>query len=384
MAYSRFSPSSLAGAGRRRILSVVRKGHVLTFSACSPVGEELTEELHVHHDCFVEPGGNAIYDATGNLIPESCLRRGALERPEYPHAPLRRISLPAAEQAPQLDTVVFVPYAGFNHFGHLLTEAAAWLGSLLDPSSDVHEQASSTAIILLGGRSVNDPADVRKLLDLPEGIVRSTRSLGGMTRCRRVLIPSPSMINRHGISRRHFAAVKRLVDRWFALSAEDVRDIETARLSAEHRGTKTYLSRSRLPMDFRRVQGEALLEQELASQGWKIIHPETLSIRDQLIELASSRCLAGSIGSALHLLMYFGEAAAGMKVIGLGMTDGTMPQTYRHQFHRQGIDFYHLCCIDFTRNGRKPHLGRYADDVKLAMPAREVARILDALAECSK
>jgi hypothetical protein len=69
-------------------------------------------------------------------------------------------------------------------------------------------------------------------------------------------------------------------------------------------GCNTWLSRSRLDPRKGGNRTEALLERRLAGAGWQIIHPEELSIKDQLAALRSSERVAGMQGSAFHNLLF--------------------------------------------------------------------------------
>ena len=66
-------------------------------------------------------------------------------------------------------------------------------------------------------------------------------------------------------------------------------------------GERLWLSRSMLANDARDLNAEAT-ERHLADAGWTVIHPETLSVHDQLEHLARAEVVAGEEGSAFHLV----------------------------------------------------------------------------------
>ncbi len=66
-------------------------------------------------------------------------------------------------------------------------------------------------------------------------------------------------------------------------------------------GARLWLSRSQLDSDARDLNAEAT-EARLEAAGWTVIHPQTLSIRDQLAHLSRAEVIAGEEGSAFHLL----------------------------------------------------------------------------------
>jgi len=73
---------------------------------------------------------------------------------------------------------------------------------------------------------------------------------------------------------------------------------------------RVWLSRSRVD---RGVLHAPRLEAELAAAGWSVVHPETLSLGDQLELLASAGRVAGDEGSAFHLLALLADVA-GLRV----------------------------------------------------------------------
>jgi len=76
-------------------------------------------------------------------------------------------------------------------------------------------------------------------------------------------------------------------------------------------GRKTWLSRRGQAR--RSLAAMIAFEETLRTEGWTIIEPETLSVRDQLALYASSERIAGPIGSALHSLILLRDVA-GLRV----------------------------------------------------------------------
>lgn len=66
-------------------------------------------------------------------------------------------------------------------------------------------------------------------------------------------------------------------------------------------GPPVFLSRTRLPDDRRRSDGDELLDTLMERLGFRVLHPQELSIGDQLAAVAAAPVLAGVSGSALHL-----------------------------------------------------------------------------------
>lgn len=78
---------------------------------------------------------------------------------------------------------------------------------------------------------------------------------------------------------------------------------------------KVFLSRSGLAEDPRRVPGDERLDALMASQGFDVLHPQNMSLNDQLDAVAGASVLAGVSGSALHLSAF---SHPGAKVIEIG------------------------------------------------------------------
>lgn len=64
---------------------------------------------------------------------------------------------------------------------------------------------------------------------------------------------------------------------------------------------KVFLSRSRLEKDPRHVPGDERLDDIMAANGFQVLHPQEMSVEDQLDSVAGASILAGVSGSALHL-----------------------------------------------------------------------------------
>ena len=78
---------------------------------------------------------------------------------------------------------------------------------------------------------------------------------------------------------------------------------------AQVRGHRLWLSRTTVGSDVRDLNASAT-ERRLSWAGWTVIHPETLSIRQQLDHLARAEIIAGEEGSAFHSLILLKNVAA--------------------------------------------------------------------------
>lgn len=342
-----------------------------------PVGSFAVEEHGL-----VLPGSPGVHDASGRPVVESFLQRGPRRHVEFPNGEPRPVAPPAS--ADEVPNAIFLGGADFGHFGHMLTETAAWLADVLDPESGLVGAAGPDAVVLVAGATAESIDALRRILGLPDGRVRATASLGRPVRCGRVFLPRPSLVLRRFVSERQSAAVRRLVDRRYGLSPETSASLTRAAIDPR-RGEKVYLSRARLPSDVRALVDEERLEDELRSLGWTVVHPELLPMAEQLATLARARTLAGNLGSAFHLLLYFGRDLAPTTVLGLGLRRAMQASSvlnFVFQFRRQPIDFRHLGClrpVAGSLRGKAVRHRRFRDLTFLESP-QAIARRLEGLA----
>jgi capsular polysaccharide biosynthesis protein len=90
--------------------------------------------------------------------------------------------------------------------------------------------------------------------------------------------------------------------------------------------TPLYLSRTKLPKDLRATLGERALEERLAARGVRIVHPQELTLADQLRTVAGARQVIGLTGTATHLTIF--RALEGARTVAIGTR---LPQD--HQVH---------------------------------------------------
>lgn len=76
-----------------------------------------------------------------------------------------------------------------------------------------------------------------------------------------------------------------------------------------------FLSRSKLTTDPRKLNGDERLDDIMKSFGFEILHPQDMSMPEQLDAIADARVLAGVSGSALHLSAF---ASPLTKILELG------------------------------------------------------------------
>lgn len=95
---------------------------------------------------------------------------------------------------------------------------------------------------------------------------------------------------------------------------------------------KIYLSRTK--MGTRKTFGEEHIEQIFEKNGYKILHPETMPLRDQIGLIKNCSVLAGCGGSALHMSLF--------------MTHGTVINLRRNRKYKSNANIQHL--INMTKD----------------------------------
>ncbi|MGI3784641.1 MAG: glycosyltransferase 61 family protein [Janthinobacterium lividum] len=74
-------------------------------------------------------------------------------------------------------------------------------------------------------------------------------------------------------------------------------------------GSRLWLSRTKIDSEVRDLNGGAT-ERWLTKEGWRIIHPEGVSVREQLDALGAAENVAGEEGSAFHAIVLLADVAA--------------------------------------------------------------------------
>lgn len=327
--------------------------------------------VRVLYNCFLTPEGTGLLDQSGEPIRGTYLERGPEKKIDIPFgkpATIPSSELNSVEEV--LDRIIFLPFARLSHFGHLLTEGAAWYWPFLDANVRPDLQLESNTTVFFPDRKyaerpLNAPQPplvdtgasseseilpcLAKIIDVPEKQLRTTNSLRSPVACRQAIVPLPSMVNRRFMAEHQLEASRQVVNRTFQLT----RDFQAAAIhlaSQPNSQNRIYLSRSRLPTNYRHVLEEDTFEGILKNRGWQIVYPEQLPMEEQVRILAEARVIAGEAGSAFHLLMYFGKTFARKLVITLGVDRPHRDQRVHNllfQFHRQSIDHIYLACLRF-------------------------------------
>lgn len=248
--------------------------------------------------------------------------------PRRPHRLLTRFSLPDAQGRAlrdwplltSLDTTfpvnrrlpspaeAHVPsaiYGGFlcDTFGHTLTE------SIVDLAAVAELAAARPALPILCHIEPRMGAAPQKMPQEKGFFPFFLRKLGlDYARLRFITAPmtvgelliAPSPFRRKARYQPHSAA---LLDRYFGLPGQGPE--------------KIYFSRSRWTAS--RLVDEPSIEAQVREHGYEVVHPQELSLEDQLRMIRGARALVGPQGTALHWSLYSGSLR---QVISLGWASG--------------------------------------------------------------
>ena len=328
---------------------------------------------------LVAPKAGALHDCMGNVLLHSCLRRRPIERARWFNRP-DPLQQPLAVAA-ELPKAVFIPGLQFGHFGHLLTETAAWLYPLLRNPS----RPRQPRLLLLGGWSAEATKTLIEILRWNPNRVLCTHHLPGLMRVPEVWVPVPTMVNRDYVDRRHCHSVRLLLRRMEHIRKRDfTREAFDIRSSPHAPSAFLYLSRSRLSSTLRTIEREAELDLLLLELGWRVIHPETLSLRQQLRCLREARVIAGPLGSAFHLLFPLGPLPEGPLLLTLGYPDELTADgpglNFGLQFQSQQMRNHHLPLLALKDAHLDPTQVPRHLPLRFVVEPHEVARQLQTLA----
>lgn len=107
---------------------------------------------------------------------------------------------------------------------------------------------------------------------------------------RRVVVPLPSILSDGVIHDVHDLEHRRIAENAMLMSDFDP-------------GARVYISRSRLN-GVRSVEGEEQIEALLERAGYRIVHPQELSIPDQIAVFNRAQVIVGCSGSAMHTSLF--------------------------------------------------------------------------------
>lgn len=249
-----------------------------------------TQDLKVRRfkDAFFVPGHFCLYDSSGRRVDSTVhLHEGSATR----RAPIA-VTLPTDPHRIE-EPVVFGGHLP-KHFGHFLLESLGrtWVYAQhgLGPLPFVHFRP----------RFHLHERDLLEAALRPHGA--PLRALTEPTLLSSVLVPEQGI----ELGRDYHPQMCAVYD--------TVRD-ELVGTDLSVDTTPILLSRSRLHRDRHATLGERALETRLASHGVRILHPQELSLVDQVRAVSEARDVIGFDGSAMHLTIF--RALRGARTIAL-------------------------------------------------------------------
>ena len=295
--------------------------------------------LVIHHfDEAVIGHSYGVYTKKGQPIPLAFLSRGN-EEDDFPFGGPADQNFVKSELKHDPRPCLWIRFAVFWHFGHLITETLANLWPLLEISNTLPENL----VVILPDAFRDDIDNVKSLCG--KAVVLCNSDLQGPTCFNKVLIPEPSCVDRNRIHPEHPHLLQGFREWLFEHHPGSQNSKTEEALHPNNRPTsdKIYLSRSKLPQRFRKLIQEEQLEEQLIKTGWTILYPEKTSLEHQLKLLSEARIIAGQWGSAFHLLMACTKYQC-EQVVMLTMDYGA-EINFTNQFQLQNIKATYLPCL---------------------------------------
>jgi len=235
-----------------------------------------------------EPGVAVVENAV--YIPADQTGRSRRERGALAHGFASEDAVPSARAVDE--DVVYLGWL-YNHYGHCLMQSLArtWFLAEAHPSVKV--------VFHHPGRSGWQPAGwVPRLLEA-FGISRDrVLMLHEPTRLRRLFVPEPLFEPRSTAADRTTVRVhEAMAEPYQAVARRIVGDLTPS-------GQPLYLSRRLLPIGQRQMIGEDELEAVLRQNGFRIAHPETMSLPEQIRLINSHRDIVSNAGSAAQNVLF--------------------------------------------------------------------------------
>ena len=216
-------------------------------------------------------GAYGIFDQSDKLVRQSLQYRGKNHNFIPRHVP---------HNTPYIDSEAIYIGNIYPHFGHFLVEHLNRLWGGEKKQSDIK-------YIFINNKNL----DVKKYLYefmsafgvKKKDIIILTQS----TRFRKIYIPSQTF-NISG------AFVDCAMTDGYRLMAKNIKGFGYK---------KVYMSRTKLPENMKTI-GEEKIEKIFAKNGYKIIYPETMTIKEQIASVRDAKYLAGCAGTALHWCLF--------------------------------------------------------------------------------
>ncbi len=284
-----------------------------------------------------------IYDQNRKIVIDSCVRRGfykekiVSEPPEY---------LPEKiEISPDyIDSeVLFLGYYDDPHFGHWLTEGVSRLWYFLENSEK--------NFIFLTGNKMRHPL-TRLLIDFilrketiwMKGInamgikFNSFRYVSEPAKVKNIIIPQCSMYEESEIADKHIEVTKKIAN------------FLTKNYIFNKNNQPVYLSRTKLVDPVSTYIGEGQIERYCIDNNFRILYPEKMSLREQVIAFNEHDIFVGLIGSAFHSVLFRGMSN---KSINIYLGPKIFNENYKLIDKLMGNESHHIQCCEVLEERRR-------------------------------
>lgn len=216
-----------------------------------------------------------VTDEAGVYIEESGQQHGFVAKDVIP------------DEVPFVDkTAVFLGPMRSEHYGHFLVEATArlWYWQL---SAEHDEECVPVFSYAATSGAPVLPSYVREFMDLYGGdLLKRAIFITQPTRFARVLVPRAACTPSY----------------YSEMALLPFQRVAAAVPAGAHE--KVYLSRTQFRTGVGYTHGEEELEKNFALNGFHIVYPEQLNLREQVSIIKGARVIAGINGTALHNLLF--------------------------------------------------------------------------------
>lgn len=284
---------------------------------------EVSADVHgPYSDAIYMPGPIALhgqrqmadlfYDANGDGIEAALLRRSeAISRVDRVKRPIRPATVLRG-------TWWFGGYV-FKAFGHNISEGMSrlWAPNSHGLAGNMLKKDRLQLVFVDVTKHGLSEADIAQFRETVQLFLRADADIHILRRhaCRveTLLVPDADLEYPFGIS-------PMLHVTYGTYRRNRLTEIENGRLEGKITAPKLYLSRSKLgrdgtASDFREITNEPEIETVFADHGYTIVHPQDLSMREQIDLYLRARVMAGPNGSALHNCIFSLDCTAVIQLL---------------------------------------------------------------------
>lgn len=289
----------------------------------------------------------AIHDADGTLIAATTRAKGNRAWSRNPE----RVTRPATTAATRLEGHTFFGGHLRHAFGHLLLETLPRFWPTLDQGAYDRVLFYPTRPDQRRTRPSFEPVEVALLealgVDPTAAVVVGDEPL----LLDAVTVPTPALVLQHAVDDAVIAAFDRVA-------------ASLTRVPPAARGRRVYLSRTHLPDHYRGADNEPEIEHLVRAVGFDVVHPQELSLAEQVDLMTSASAVAGCDGSALHLAAFARPGTTLLAIDSRVVMNQFMLDAVR------GLDAVHVLAVDVPVEGRT---ARWRADIGRVRRALDVA-----------